>query len=382
MNSALMTTLTVAMFTVFALIPFRPRRSAPFRVTFALGWWMNELPFIGLWWLVAGTLGTLLSPQPGFWWWLTAICTALVAVMLGWILVRAGSSRSTLSAALEDVYGPRGAVPRSRPSWWRIVLLPIVAWRPDVRRIRNRRYGPARIGHLLDVYVPRHRTSTAPAPVLVYFHNGGLNGSGWGGKSIFAHAMLYSLAARGWVCISANYRMYGVRYPDQIADAHDALHWVREHASEYGGDPDAIFVTGGSSGANLATTAALTGAPVRGGVALYEYYGAAGMSADVVSPHTAINADAPPFLIVHGTHDALIPREEARAFAEQLRAVSTNPVVYAELRGANHNFDMFPSLRMSAVSDAVQRFTELTLEAEGTDETDHRRTASRDMTQS
>jgi hypothetical protein len=204
MNSALTTTLTVALFTAFALIPLRPRRTSQFTVPFALGWWMNEVPFVGLWWLLAGTVGTILNPQPGLWWAMTAGCAALVAVMLGWILVRAGSTRSTLSTALQDAYGPRGEVPSIRPPWWRIVLLPIVSWRPDVRRIRNARYGPARIGNLLDVYVPRHRASAAPAPVLVYFHGGGLGGSGLGGKSIFAHAMLYRLAARGWVCVSAN----------------------------------------------------------------------------------------------------------------------------------------------------------------------------------
>ena len=366
MNSALTTVLSIALFAAFALIPFRPRHSSPFTIPFAFGWWMNEVPFIGLWWLTAGTLATLLSPQPEFWWALTAVGTALVVMMLGWILLRAGSTRRTLSTALQDVYGPRGEVPRSVPPWWRIVLLPIVSWRPDVRRIRTRRCGPARIGNLLDVYVSRRRTGAATAPVLVYFHGGGLGGFGWGGKSIFAHAMLYRLAARGWVCVSANYRMYGVRYADQLADAHDALGWAREHASEFGGDPDAVFATGGSSGAHLAATAALTGAPVRGAVPLYAYYGPAGPAgAGVTSPHDAINADAPPFLIVHGAQDANIPLKDSRAFAEHLRAVSRNPVVYAELPGANHNFDFFPSWRTSAVADAVQRFGELVLEHAG-----------------
>lgn len=364
MNGALTTVLTIAMFTAFALIPFQPRRSSPFTIPFALGWWMNELPFIGLWWLVAGTLATLLNPQPGLWWTLTAVAAALVATMLVWILLRAGSTRRTLSTALRDAYGPRGEVPHRVAPWWRIVLLPIVSWRPDVQRVRNRRYGPARIGNLLDVYVTRRRTGRAAAPVLVYFHGGGLAGSGFGGKSIFAHAMLYRLAARGWVCISANYRMYGVRYADQLADAHDALRWAREHADAFGGDPDAVFVTGGSSGAHLAATAALTGAPVRGAVPLYAYYGPAG-AAGVASPHDAISADAPPFLIVHGTQDALIPLKDSRAFAEHLRAVSRSPVVYAELPGANHNFDFFPSWRLAAVSDAVQRFVELVLERAG-----------------
>lgn len=372
MNGALTTAVTVAVLAAFAVIPLRPRRTAPFTVPFAVGWWMNELPFIGLWWLVAGTSGTLLNPQWGFWWALTAGCTALVTMMLGLILGRAGTTRRTLSTALQDTYGPRGAVPRTRPAWWRIVLLPIVSWRPDVRRIRNRRYGPARIGNLLDVYIPRHRASAAPAPVLVYFHGGGLGGFGVGDKALFAHAMLYRLAARGWICVSANYRMYGVRYADQLDDANDALTWARAHAAEIGGDPEALFVVGGSSGANLAATAALTGAPVRGVVGLYGYYGAVGAAAEATtSPHGAISADAPPFLIIHGAQDALVRREDARTFAAHLRAISRKPVAYSELRGANHNFDFFPSLRLASVSDAVQCFIELVLESDEAGGSDH-----------
>ena len=386
MNGALSTTLTVALFTVFAVVPMSPRRSAPFTVQFAVGWWMNELPFIGLWWLAAGTMGVLLNPQPGVMWSLTAVCTALVASALVWILVRAGSTRRTLSTALQDIYGHRGAVPRARPPWWRIVLVPIVSWRPDVRRIRNRRYGPARIGNLLDVYLPRRRPDVAAVPVLVYFHAGGLNGAGLGGKGIFAHAMLYRLAARGWVCISANYRMHGVRYDDQLADVNDALRWAHANAKEFGGDPHALFVAGGSSGANLATTAALGGAPVRGAVGLYGVYGAAGPTAldagasggdaEKASPHSGISVDAPPCLIVHGAQDALVRREDARAFAGNLRVASANPVVYAELRGANHNFDFFPSLRLSAVSDAIARFVELVLESASANNHTRRTTSS------
>jgi hypothetical protein len=69
---------------------------------------------------------------------------------------------------------------------------------------------------------------------------------------------------------------------------------------------------------------------------------------------------APPFLIVHGALDTLVLRDEASAFADQLRAVSRQPVVYAELPGTQHNFDFFHSLRSHAVADAVVRFTQLT----------------------
>src|SRR5690606_28166328 len=118
-----------------------------------------------------------------------------------------------------------GAPHETSPPWWRIALLPIVAWRPDVRRIRNRRYGPARFGNLLDVYVTRRRNQPGNAPVLVYLHSGGLNGFGFGDKAIFAHALMYRFAAQGWVCVNANFRIRGARYDDQIADVRTVLEW-------------------------------------------------------------------------------------------------------------------------------------------------------------
>lgn len=63
------------------------------------------------------------------------------------------------------------------------------------------------------------------------------------------------------------------------------------------------------------------------------------------SPLDQIHAGAPPALVVHGTHDVLAPVEEARLFVSELRAVSTEPVVYVELPGAHHAFDLFHSIR-------------------------------------
>ena len=51
-------------------------------------------------------------------------------------------------------------------------------------------------------------------------------------------------------------------------------------------------------------------------------------------------AYAPPFMVIHGTNDSLVPIEQARAFSELLRKTSTNPVVFAELPGAQHAFDV------------------------------------------
>lgn len=237
-------------------------------------------------------------------------------------------------------------------SWW---MNDSCARMDTRRRVRNRRYGPARRGNLVDVYVSRRRARASAAPTLVYLHGGG------GDKAVFAHALMYQLAARGWVCVSANYRLYGVSYLDQLADARAALCWAQSNAEHFGADPSALFVAGGSLGANVAATAALTGAHVKGAIGLYGYYGATSAGPPPTSPHDAITEQAPPFLIIHGALDALVRVDDARAFAHNLATVSGQPVAYAELPGANHNFDFFPSLRCRAIGDAMARFMELAM---------------------
>ncbi len=59
-----------------------------------------------------------------------------------------------------------------------------------------------------------------------------------------------------------------------------------------------------------------------------------------------------PMLVVHGDHDMLIHPAAVRAFVQRVRAVSSHPVIYAELPGAHHDFDMFESIRSAAVSFA------------------------------
>ena len=67
------------------------------------------------------------------------------------------------------------------------------------------------------------------------------------------------LAANGWVGFNANYRLSpGATFPDHLVDLKRALAWIREHADEYGVDPDFVVVTGGSAGGHLTALMALT----------------------------------------------------------------------------------------------------------------------------
>jgi dipeptidyl aminopeptidase/acylaminoacyl peptidase len=60
--------------------------------------------------------------------------------------------------------------------------------------------------------------------------------------------------------------------------------------------------------------------------------------------------------VIHGDRDVLVPVAGARRFVQQLRAVSDAPVLYAELVGGQHAFEVFPSARAVRAVEAVERF--------------------------
>jgi acetyl esterase/lipase len=77
---------------------------------------------------------------------------------------------------------------------------------------------------------------------------------------------------------------------------------------------------------------------------------------ETASPLRRVEAGAPPFLVVQGSSDNLVPAEEARAFVERLRAVSRSTVAYAEIPFAHHAFDAFATVRTAHVVAGVEAF--------------------------
>ncbi|MEH7038810.1 alpha/beta hydrolase [Bacillus pseudomycoides] len=127
--------------------------------------------------------------------------------------------------------------------------------------------------------------------------------------------------------------------PDHLIDIKIVIAWVREHGYEYGADPTTIFLAGNSTGGHFAAIAALTpNAP---------------LSNRVLSVWT--RRSLPPFFLA-GDQDRFVPVEAARLFAKHLSNSSTNPVVYVELPRAEHNFDLFHSIRTEAVVHGIEAF--------------------------
>jgi acetyl esterase/lipase len=277
------------------------------------------------------------------------------------------------------------------PTAW--LVLPGLAWfrTPGVTRVAGVVYTTAAGRDLeLDIYRPESRREHCP--VLVEIHGGG-----WiaGDRRLEARPLMAHMAARGWVCVSVDYRIgRTTTWPDQMIDVNTALAWVRDHVAEHGGDPDFVAITGGSAGGHLAALAALapdepdyrprTGRPaqIRACVPFYGPYDfdnrlglhpASEMriverlvvkvpladDADRyarAAPLARVHRDAPPFLVVQGTSDNLVFPAESRAFVERLRETSQSPVAYMEVPRAHHAFDAVPSVRTGHVITGVERF--------------------------
>ena len=130
---------------------------------------------------------------------------------------------------------------------------------PRVEVIRDVPYTRGGVKARLDIYRPREATTeggTRGAPVLIQVHGGA-----WtiGQKEQQGLLLMNRMAARGWICVSVNYRLAPkYRWPTQIGDVRNAITWVHDHIGEYGGDANHLVLTGGSAGGHLASLAALT----------------------------------------------------------------------------------------------------------------------------
>lgn len=375
MAGLLIPVLVLAGVGLVAVAPPTPSSSRPRHWTYLTGaFLMNELPFVALFWLAVWTVDPLLGGEIGGVWGVAASMAVALATIEVVVIARRGfATRSSLRALLEASFGPAAGpcatssrLGRRHP-WLRILFAPL-PWRDRrIRRWADVAYGDAGRRHLLDVY---HHRGSRGGPVLVYFHGGGFRS---GHKHREARPLLHRLALHGWVVLSANYRLAPqVAFPEHVIDAKRAIAWARRNAGAYGGDPGRVYVAGSSAGGHLALLCALapnhptfdrdsggTDTTVAGAISLYGYVGGLdgpAPMADVSSPRDHLHAGAPPVFLAHGDLDTLVVVDDARAFARELAAVSSSPVVYAELRGAHHGFDLFHSARFEAVIDAVEDF--------------------------
>lgn len=376
------------------LAAYRPARRSKlfFLPSFFLGWLTIELAahviVVQAFWAVLMVWFGALDAWPGR----AGLALAVVSwVLLAVCVAQARRSAVVMREVLADLAGdePGPKVPL------RLKMFPFWQRRPEVRIVRNLEYH--RVGRKrlkLDVYQPRDAAPGDRRPAVLQIHGGA-----WvlGDKREQGIPLLTHLAANGWVGFNANYRLSPrATFPDHLVDLKRAVAWIRRHAAEFGADPDHLVVTGGSAGGHLAALVALTAndpryqqgfeevdTSVRAAVPFYGVYDFTNRSGAfddtfrrwLLEPHVMkarfedepgkfveaspidrVHRGAPPFLVIHGDRDTLAPVSDARAFVERLRAVSAEPVLYAELHGSQHAFDVFPSIRTGHVIEGVERF--------------------------
>jgi acetyl esterase/lipase len=234
---------------------------------------------------------------------------------------------------------------------------------------------------LLDLYLPS--ASATERPVIVWVHGGG-----WasGDKGDGGHAA--RLTERGYAVASINYRLsWEDRFPAQIEDCKAAIRWLRANGLRYNIDSNLIGVWGSSAGGHLAALLG-TSSGVReleGNLgnqdqssrvqAVIDWYGPADLlkmqaeslqcsivdhnsplspeslllgcpmplcpdRARRASPVTYASADDPPFLIMHGTNDCLVPPLQSRDLQEALNRVGVEATLKF-IEGAGHGGDEF-----------------------------------------
>lgn len=227
----------------------------------------------------------------------------------------------------------------------------------------------------LDLYLPDPKPEKA-VPLVIWVHGGGWR-AGSKDQTIAPAAL-----GEDYAIASVEYRLTGVAiFPAQIHDVKAAVRWLRSHAGNYGFDPQQFGAWGSSAGGHLVALLGVScGNPnLEGTVGEYldesscvqavcDFYGPTdflalleqrggrdprrpmpedqligGLVEDhpalamLASPISHVSPEVPPFLIMHGSEDPIVPVEQSIAFDEALRAVGIDSTLIV-IDGAGHGF--------------------------------------------
>ena len=258
----------------------------------------------------------------------------------------------------------------------------------------------------LDLYLPP--VTRRPAPVVVWIHGGAfMHGDRTALPPLLAQERLFTrLPLAGFAVASVEYRLSSEAcFPAQLEDIQAAIRWLRARHDELGIDPARVAVWGESAGGHLAAFAGVAGetqgrdqAVAFAGqptdvMAVVDWYGPTDFAAmdrqapadsmmchdDPDSPESRLlgapvqerpdlvaradpcrraTADAPPFLIMHGTLDRWVPFGQSELLATRLRDVGVT-VDFRPIADADHVFEGY--VRGSELVDEVVAFLERVL---------------------
>jgi len=221
----------------------------------------------------------------------------------------------------------------------------------------------------MDIYRPQR--SAAPTPALLYVHGGGWTGgdkrSGEGIRDI------PKLLARGYLVAAVNYRLAPrYKFPAMIEDVKCAVRFLRANAEQFSINPEKIGAWGGSAGGHLVALLGTADATAGWDVGQYleqssrvqavvdmygptdltvlfeganprlmeQVFGTSDRNSETLqkaSPVNWVSSDDPPFLILHGERDPLVPISQSQIFYEKLRAAGV-PATFVIVKNAGHGF--------------------------------------------
>lgn len=231
----------------------------------------------------------------------------------------------------------------------------------------------------LDLYIPSTPSSAAPLPLLIWIHGGAFRMGSKEGVPFDPPPLAY--LAQGYAVASLNYRLsQHAIFPAQIEDCKAAVRWLRAHASQFNLNPDKFGAWGPSAGGHLVTMVGVTDHVSAFEVGEYldvssrlqcvvDYYGPTdflqmdaqrlpdGMIHDGAdspeselvggaiqqnkaataraNPITYVSANVPPFLVVHGDADPLVPYGQSVLLVHALKRANV-PVDFYTVKDAGH----------------------------------------------
>ena len=220
------------------------------------------------------------------------------------------------------------------------VFFAVVDSAADTRNVTEKRgiVFDANYALALDAYVPRN---VANAPVVVFFYGG----SWEGGKRRWYRYVGDALASHGVLVLIPDYRKFpDVHFPAFMHDAANAVAWARQHAAEFGGDPNRLFVMGHSAGGQIAALLAadkrylnavnlqprdLAGMIGLAGAYAFlpfvedepEIFGDTAQGRYDSQPINFIDGDEPPMLLLQGTDDDEVSPNNAESMTERAHAM-------------------------------------------------------------
>jgi acetyl esterase/lipase len=223
----------------------------------------------------------------------------------------------------------------------------------------------------MDMYFPLK--PAGPAPVVMFVHGGGWvagTKAGTPGTSYFLE-----LNRRGYLVTSIDYRLAPTStFPSNIEDVKCAVRSLRAHAQAYNLDPQRIGAWGASAGGHLVALLGTSDSSAGWDVGQYldqssrvqvvvDLYGISDLTTEYVvgnvrgldrmvfgardpldpilrqaSPTTYITPDDPPFLIMHGDMDNVVPFTQSQVLHERLMAGGVSST-YIQVHNGGHGFN-------------------------------------------